>query len=416
MDRADRVTEMPVKVKVKLGLRKGVHPPDAIKVQFNGPRASNISIDHLKKGVCDLINLNQPLINFNEISTVKFEPKMIIGFYRLQQPHTVYMRIASNSPLTRSEMYIRSAAAPDFQVVDEKGTPLVRLRISDPTVEPTRVFLNYCPTHILDDPEDYRTILAAIVPERYQENTTILRNIKDRQDRHLLLINMPPTEAKDIPHYIEYTADDGTDDRILITIPGRLPLCHICEVDTHHPSQCKKKKTDQPLKAYTDLAVQTDQPRLKSARTQTSDSMKRPAPEQESSSQENETTSEYRRGNSLGGPYRLYTIAEIQQINPTHVIDMKDSHPRYKTNRCRLEQEYECVDTNVTFGKWTEDGWMCFQKPNAYMTKSFIRVSQPNLDTTSRQGSINTQTRADDLGPEPVLDSQQSRKDKKAKK
>ena len=112
MDRADRVTEMPVKARIKLGLSKGVHPPDAIKVQFNGPRASNISIEHLKKGVCDLINLNQPLMNFNETQPVKFEPKMIIGYYRLQQPHTVYLRIAPNSPLTRNEIYIRSAAAP----------------------------------------------------------------------------------------------------------------------------------------------------------------------------------------------------------------------------------------------------------------------------------------------------------------
>ena len=102
---------------------------------------------------------------------------MFTGYYRLQQPHTVYLRIAPNSPLTRNEIYIKSAAAPDFQTVDEKGTLLVGLRISDPTVEPTRVFLNYCPTNILDDPEDCRAILARDRNEEGLDDRSLNRNV-----------------------------------------------------------------------------------------------------------------------------------------------------------------------------------------------------------------------------------------------
>ena len=101
----------------------------------------------------------------------------------------------------------------------------------------------------------------------------------------------------------------------------------------------------------------------------------------------------------------------MQQIMPTHVIDMNESHPRYKTNRCRLEHEYECVDSKVIFGKWsTEHGWMFYKKACPAMPRHFKRVTAPHLEATSRQGSVNPHGLANDRGPEP-----ESRKDKKAK-
>ena len=126
--------------------------------------------------------------------------------------------------------------------------------------------------------------------------------------------------------YIEYTADDGTDGRILVTLPGRLPLCHICELDSHHPSQCKKKPAEQASKECTDISVQTDRSSLKSARTQTAESKKRTATEQESSSQEGETIAEGQQTDKER--QKLYTISEMRESMPTHVIDLDDSHPR----------------------------------------------------------------------------------------
>ena len=87
---------------------------------------------------------------------------------------------------------------PDFNIVDKSTSPLVHIRISGPTVEPVRVFLNYCPANIIEDQDDFTAILAAIVSELYHEKTTLIRNIKDRQDRHLLLVNMSATEVRDI--------------------------------------------------------------------------------------------------------------------------------------------------------------------------------------------------------------------------
>ena len=417
---------MPVKVRLNLALKNGVHSTDAIKIQFSGPRASNISIDELKKGVCQLVNLPQFCKNPKD----EFKLSMITGHYRLQQPHTVFLRIAAHCHLTKDQIYARSAAMPDFKIVDKTNATLVHLRISDPTVEPARIFLNYCPTNIIEDQDDFTAILTAILPQRHHDKTTLIRNIKDRQDRHLLLVAMPASDLKDVPHYVEYTADDGTDDRILITIPGRLPLCHICEVDTHHPSQCGKKSADQPLRARADLAVQTDQPPLKSARTQTSDDLlvqidltalesarpkKRTAAEQESSSHEKETTPD-----DQLKCHQTYTISEMKQIMPTHFIDMKDSHPRYKTNTYRLEEDYECAGKSIVFGKWsTEDGWVCYQKPPGGTSLSwitFVRVNPPNLETMSRQGGINPHTTANGYASEPDVEYRQQRKDESIKK
>ena len=55
------------------------------------------------------------------------------------------------------------------------------------------------------------------------------------------LVIGPPEQVEEVPHYLKYKAR-GLEKTIMVTMPGRRPVCPRCEQGVHRYSDCKKKE------------------------------------------------------------------------------------------------------------------------------------------------------------------------------
>ena len=95
---------MTVTKKINLKLKKGLHPPDAIRLQISGPGAAKIQIEELKKRLVKAANerfkLSKPVT-----------AKDFVSHYRLQEPYQIFLRVHGQASLQLKDLYGQSSQA-----------------------------------------------------------------------------------------------------------------------------------------------------------------------------------------------------------------------------------------------------------------------------------------------------------------
>ena len=236
---------MAVTKKVNLKLKKGLHPPDVIRLQISGPGAAKIQIDELKKRLVkaanERFNLSKPVT-----------AKDFVSHYRLQEPYQIFLRVHGQASLQPKDLY--------GQVFTSPGAGLAEIRVSHPKYDETRIFLNFCPPELNEDQETIKQVTDEVLPPDTAHHS-VFRRVQGREDRNLILAAIPKESIKEIPHYLEYEVD-GTTKYITVTIPGRMPLCPNCEKEVHTGNDCPKmvkKKSEKQKTSTTTANTQTDE-------------------------------------------------------------------------------------------------------------------------------------------------------------
>ena len=236
---------MAVTKQIKLNLKNGLHPADAIRLQISGPGAAKMKIEDLKKRLAKAVN--------ERFGTVKpVTAKDFFAHYRLEEPYQVYLRVQHQSLLQPRDLY--------GQVFGGLGGGLTEMKVSHPKFDETRIFLNFCPPELNEDQETIKQLTDEVLPPDTAHHN-VFRRVQGREDRNLILAAIPKESIKEIPHYLEYEVD-GTTKYITVTIPGRMPLCPNCENEVHTGNDCPKmvkKKPDKQKTSTSTANTQTDE-------------------------------------------------------------------------------------------------------------------------------------------------------------
>ena len=184
---------------------------------------------------------------------------------------------------------------------------------------------------------------------------------------------------------IEYTSDDGTDDRILVTTHlHAIRSRHNSRSDSTSKLQSKQKSLTSSLRELRRKNRPSDQTANRSlARKRWRQKTKT-----------NQQPPEKRRQTN-------YSTDQIMNIMPTHVFDIHEKHQ----HRCKTRQEYDECPEHVIFGKWsTGSGWTCYRKSRGLLN-IFLPIPLPNLESIRRQdrSSIKTMERNEAFSYEDSL-------------
>ena len=212
---------MQVTADVDLDLDSSVHPDNAIRVCYTGARASQATTQMLQRAVAELVNARIT-------PTPPLTAKELSDHYRMDDTQTVFFQLPQ-----------RVDASAVFGL-DGDTAQKINVRIARPDYEDTRVFLNYCPPNLTD--QQLAQLARKVMSPEQVKHSTMYKRVQGRRDRHLLIAPLTPEQIEEVPHYIRYKAR-GLEKTVMITMPGRRPVCPRCEQGVHRYSDCKKKTT-----------------------------------------------------------------------------------------------------------------------------------------------------------------------------
>ena len=212
---------MQVTADVDLDLDCSVHPDNAIRVCYTGARASQATTQMLQRAVAELVNARTT-------TTPPLTAKELSDHYRMDDTQTVFFQLPQ-----------RVEASAVFGLDGDTAQKL-NVRIARPDYEDTRVFLNYCPPNLTD--QQLAQLARKVMSPEQVKHSTMYKRVQGRRDRHLLIAPLTPEQVEEVPHYLKYKAR-GLEKTIMVTMPGRRPVCPRCEQGVHRYSDCKKKTT-----------------------------------------------------------------------------------------------------------------------------------------------------------------------------
>ena len=109
--------------------------------------------------------------------------------------HAVFLQLHPNATVTPSVLIVMMATVWYHGEVEGIDS----LTISDPNIDTSRIFLNYCPPDLTENVHNMAENLATIIPEELIDSVTAIKNVK-RQDRHLIIASLPEHVNAEVPH------------------------------------------------------------------------------------------------------------------------------------------------------------------------------------------------------------------------
>ena len=192
------------------------YPLNSIEVTLSGPRAASEPFAGIQKAIVEAFKKRGVEISEKEIS----------NYYRYAEPFKVFVPIP--------EKYNREQLL-GITIVTNNGT---EINFFLPGKTYKKIFLSYVPPDLTET--GWKKITETLTNGDESKLGPRYLNIQNRLDRHLLFIQ---AEEEDIPHYIEMI-DQRTKQvhTILVTTPGRYPVCQKCGEHNHATMKCQRGK------------------------------------------------------------------------------------------------------------------------------------------------------------------------------